>query len=342
MRCVHFALTVAVQLFMLWQVGVFWALARVSLRVRRALGIAPPAPKPLPPCPASATGIFSVVIPAYNESSCIGACLEALLLAAAAPRSLEVVVADAGCSDDTMAIVARFAAAHTAGGGGGGGGGGGILIHAVRTARSRGGRGPAINAGLRAATGDVLMVLHADTALPAAFDARARTALRDPAVALAAFGFGTNPALLRRPAAPPAGLGFMAWSVNVRSRLFWLPFGDQALTTTRGTLAALGFAKGDGTVEGGGGYPDEPILEEYQLVAAIRARELASLPRTGGGRVAMLGGPPALCSPRRWENRPVWHVNAINQAIMIWFRYGATTAEVFQFYYGVPAPAKEQ
>ena len=91
--------------------------------------------------------------------------------------------------------------------------------------------------------------------------------------------------------------------------------------TTRGTLVALGFA--------GGGYPDDPILEEYQLVARVNAR---------AGRIAMLGGPPALCSPRRWEKKPVWYVGLVNQAIIMWFRWGATTAQVFEFYYGVPAP----
>ena len=337
--CLDSALTVAERLLLLVHTSFFWVLARVSLRVHCALGTRW-APPPLLPCPAAATGVFSVVIPAYNEGGCISACLEALLLAAAEPRSVEIIVADAGCSDDTMAVVRSFAAAHTAngssgggssGGGGsgdgGGGGGGGILLHAVRTVvlqeSDGGGRGPTINAGLRAATGDVLMVLHADTVLPRGFDARARLALRDPAVALAAFGFGTQRTLLRGgPAAdPPAGLTLMEWSVNMRCHLFSNPYGDQALTTTRGTLVALGFA--------GGGYPDDPILEEYQLVARVNAR---------AGRIAMLGGPPALCSPRRWEKKPVWYVGLVNQAIIMWFRWGATTAQVFEFYYGVPAP----
>ena len=325
------SLLVVERLFLFAQFSFFLALARVSLRVRRALGMRAPPPPP-PPCPAAAEGIFSVVIPAYNEGACIGACLEELLRAAAAPRSIEVVVADGGCSDDTMAIVRRFAAAHTASGGGeGAGDGGGILIHAVRTTALRasdgGGRGPTVNAGLRAATGDVLMVLHADTKLPKGFDARARLALRDPTVTLAAFGFGTQRAPLRGGAgtAPPAGLALLDWSVNMRCRLFGFPFGDQALTTTRGTLSALGFA--------GGHYPADPILEEYQLVARVIAR---------AGRVAMLGGPPALCSPRRWESMSVWYVCAVNQAIMLWFRCGATTAQVFEFYYGVPAPKKRE
>eukprot|EP00966_Prymnesium_polylepis_P312386 7218252-Prymnesium_polylepis.1 len=57
---------------------------------------------------------------------------------------------------------------------------------------------------------------------------------------------------------PPSGLSMMEWTVNVRSRLYQLPFGDQALATTAATLAEVG------------GYPDFPLLEEYELVNRFR------------------------------------------------------------------------
>ena len=113
----------------------------------------------------------------------------------------------------------------------------------------------------------------------------------------------------------------MEWTVNCRSSWYELPFGDQALALTARTL------------EEAGGYPDFPILEEYELVC--RLRRLAA---AGAGRIVTLPL-AALCSPRRWEKHTIWRTNAVNQAVMLWYRWGATPAQIFEFYYGVPAPA---
>ena len=102
-----------------------------------------------------------------------------------------------------------------------------------------------------------------------------------------------------------------------------MPFGDQALATTRATL------------ERAGGYPATCILEEFILVNTLRAMSAQGL-----GRLVTLPA-PALCSPRRWERATVWRINAVNQAVMLWHKWGATPAEVFEFYYGVPAPLVE-
>lgn len=75
-------------------------------------------------------------------------------------------------------------------------------------------------------------------------------------------------------------------------------------------------------------YTQVPILEEYILVNTLRAKCAA-----GGGRILTLPK-PALCSPRRWEKANVWRINAVNQAVMIWYRFGATPEQVFEFYYG--------
>ncbi|MEM8873794.1 MAG: glycosyltransferase family 2 protein [Planctomycetota bacterium] len=57
---------------------------------------------------------FSVIIPAHNEAAVIGRCLRVLCLDADGNRidradDMEVIVACNGCSDDTAAIVRRFA-----------------------------------------------------------------------------------------------------------------------------------------------------------------------------------------------------------------------------------------
>ena len=90
------------------------------------------------------------------------------------------------------------------------------------------------------APGDAVLVLHADTALPALWDALLLRSLSDRAVLMTAFSFQCDRAQLAEAHSPPAGLALMEWTVNLRSRWYELPFGDQALATTRATLDALG------------------------------------------------------------------------------------------------------
>ena len=37
----------------------------------------------------------------------------------------------------------------------------------------------------------------------------------------------------------------------------------------------------------------------------------------------------------------MWCTNAVNQAVMLWHRGGATPAQIFAFYYGVPSPGPD-
>ena len=86
---------------------------------------------------------LSVVVPALNEAGGIRAALEAL--APLRARGHEVIVVDGGSSDGTVALADG-------------------LCDLVLTAPR--GRAVQMNAGARAASGDVLLFLHADTRLP--------------------------------------------------------------------------------------------------------------------------------------------------------------------------------
>ena len=73
----------------------------------------------------------------------------------------------------------------------------------IVTTSSKGGRGPALNAGIREATGDIILTLHADTLLPAGWDRDIKIKLSDPRVLMTAFSFGCDREQLTRPDAPP-------------------------------------------------------------------------------------------------------------------------------------------
>jgi glycosyltransferase involved in cell wall biosynthesis len=102
--------------------------------------------------------LVSVVVPVLDEAAALPALLDHL---AGLAGRFEVIVADGGSQDGTTAIAEA---------------GGVRLVHAPR------GRAAQQNAGARAATGDVVVFLHADTRLPADAHARLHDALEDPAV----------------------------------------------------------------------------------------------------------------------------------------------------------------
>lgn len=297
-----FFLVVLVQTFMLSQVGVFHGLMQFKER-RHTNGPCGDAKFKLPQS-------LSVVIPAFNEAKGITKCLFAVANNKSAKGRVEVVVVDAGCSDNTMQIVQELANSQAWP----------KDIPVICATRRNEGRGPCLNEGVDRSSGDAVMVVHADTVLPQNYDELTLQALSDPKVLLSCFSFQTDRTKMTKPH-PPAGLSFMEWTVNKRSRWYGLPFGDQTITTTRSTLNRLG------------GYPDTCIVEDLILVNKCRV-----LAAQGQGKIVTLNQ-VATCDIRRWEKWPIWYVNGINQVILFKFRLGLVDPPgIFKFYYGFDAP----
>jgi rSAM/selenodomain-associated transferase 2 len=190
---------------------------------------------------------LSIVIPVLEEAAAIGPALRAL--APLRGRGVEVVVVDGGSTDGTMRVAAAAGADH--------------VLRAPR------GRAAQMNAGARAARGEILLFLHADTALPPSADEIVQAALNqgrdwgrfDVAIA------GADPLL-----------AVVAMLMNLRSRLTGVATGDQAVFARRECFFAAG------------GFPEIPLMEDVALSKALK-------------RIA----PPAclrervVTSGRRWE-----------------------------------------
>jgi rSAM/selenodomain-associated transferase 2 len=189
---------------------------------------------------------LSVVIPALNEAERIG---EAIASARrSAGSEVEIIVVDGGSEDRTPDRAAEAGA---------------------RVIPSRPGRARQLGVGARASRGDVLLFLHADTILPAGWDAAIGEALGAPEVVGGAFRFRFD--------RHTAGLRVIEWGTRLRVALFRMPYGDQALFIRRQTLCEIG------------GVPQAPIMEDLDLVRAMKRR----------GRLALLGL-PAVTSARRY------------------------------------------
>jgi rSAM/selenodomain-associated transferase 2 len=129
-----------------------------------------------------------------------------------------------------------------------------------------------MNAGAAAATGDVLLFLHADTILP--HDARQAVAL---ALAEPRTVGGRFDVRFER----DAGLGWLiSRMINLRSRLSGIATGDQAVFVRRETFDALG------------GFSDIPLMEDVDFTKRLKRL----------GRIAALRA-RAITSFRRWELR---------------------------------------
>jgi rSAM/selenodomain-associated transferase 2 len=149
---------------------------------------------------------LSIILPVLNEADGIVDALAAL--APLRARGVEVVVADGGSTDATVALARPLAD---------------VIVTAPR------GRGAQMNAGAAASAGGVLLFLHADTRLPANADDLIRERLARTGRAWGRFDV--------RIAGTHRLLPVIAKMMNTRSRLTGIATGDQAIFAT---VAAFG------------------------------------------------------------------------------------------------------
>jgi len=150
---------------------------------------------------------ISIIIPTLNEAECIGQTLAGMVN----QPGVEVIVADGGSQDQTVAVAAAAGAT-------------------VITAPL--GRGSQQNAGAWAAQGQTLLFLHADTRLPNGFAAQIREALDQPGTVAGAFRFAIGATGWR--------FRFLEYCTNLRGAWFGLPYGDQALFLPAARFQTMG------------------------------------------------------------------------------------------------------
>lgn len=171
----------------------------------------------------------------------------------------------------------------------------------ARVLRVEPGRARQLEAGARASDADAVVFLHADTKLSPGWAEALRGALADPGVVGGAFAF--------RFAEPGLGLRIVEWGVRVRLALARLPYGDQAVFARKSALLAIG------------GVPQAPILEDVDLVRALRRR----------GRLALLAL-PAVTSGRRYLERGVVRTVARNALVLLACSLGLDRARLAAWY----------
>lgn len=219
---------------------------------------------------------ISIVIPTHNEARL----LPATLAAAKRGDPHEIIVVDGGSSDRTTAIAQSA----------------GAIV--VSTAR---GRAAQMNRGAAAATGELLLFLHADTLLPYGYRTHVGHILRKPNVVAGAFRFAI--------ADPFPGSALIEHAANWRSRRWEMPYGDQAIFLRRRLFAEVG------------GFADVPLLEDCMLMRRLR-RE---------GRIEIAPA-AARTSGRRWQRSGVWKTTLLNQLILAGYFAGLSPVRLAGWY----------
>ena len=191
---------------------------------------------------------ISVIIPALNEEDSIRQCLGTLKKRTALK---EIIVADGGSTDQTREIAAELGA---------------------RIVDSRQGRGIQIETGSRFASGDVILVLHADCVAANGVFKRTLKALEaNPHVVGGAFGMKFEPKNLKT--------RLIAFLNNARTNLTGISFGDQAQFFRKKALHHMG------------GFPSMMLMEDVEL--SLRLKDLGRLVFLRDGIVV---------SNRRWTD----------------------------------------
>jgi rSAM/selenodomain-associated transferase 2 len=179
--------------------------------------------------------LISAIIPTRNEAGALPLTLEHLQQL---PNLHEIIVVDGGSSDNTCSLAAAA----------------GSTVYSTPP-----GRGGQLRFGAEQASGDVVLLLHADTWVPVTAAAAIETALRDPSVVGGGFWkVFRDPTWLMRGSRPRCGVRFYFWGQFM---------GDQGMFVRRSVLTAIG------------GIPNVPLMEEFELCRLLRARGRLCLAR---------------------------------------------------------------
>lgn len=185
---------------------------------------------------------------------------------------------------------------------------GGSSDATVEIARARGARvlietttrAGQLNRGAEAATTDAVVFVHADTLLPPGACAAIEDALADGAL----FG-GFHLQFIER----SQRLRYVAFMINARTRITRQPWGDQAQFVARETFLR------------DGGYPEFPIMEDYELARRMRSRAVI-LPLT------------VRTSGRRFLRKGVIRTSMVNWLIIFAYHLGVTPRTLARWYRG--------
>lgn len=219
---------------------------------------------------------ISVIIPTLNETEIIHATLSALRK----KTGVEMIVVDGGSQDNTVELATSVGAK--------------VLITSPSKAVQ-------MNTGAAAASGDILLFLHADTRLPENFEQHILSAAHQKGFCAGVFRLSIDSNL--------SALRLIEQVANWRSRYLGMPYGDQGLFISRELFTKIG------------GFAGIPIMEDVELIRRLRKK----------GNITILNQ-SVKTSSRRWLNFGIFRTWLLNQIILMGFYVGISPTRLVKWY----------
>jgi rSAM/selenodomain-associated transferase 2 len=219
---------------------------------------------------------ISVIIPTLNEANGIAQTLEWVRRAG----ECELVVVDGGSDDGTPDIARLYAD---------------VVLSSVC------GRARQMNAGARAATGEALLFLHADTILPEQFSTLLDRILQNSTIVGGRFDVRLD--------APGWAFRMIETLMNLRSRLTKIATGDQAMFVRRDVFFSIG------------GFPELELMEDIEFSRRLKRR----------GNIACLRA-RVVTSARRWRRDGVYRTVALMWTLRLAYFCGVSPRQLKPFY----------
>jgi len=229
---------------------------------------------------------ISVIIPTLNEAPRIAATIRQV----AESGFTDIVVVDGGSTDGTPEIAASIASDIQR-----------SALGTIRLVITSPGRGSQMNRGAAAATGEILLFLHADTTLAPGAKASIEAAFHDPLVVGGRFDVQFDHA-------SPWGR-MISFFMNVRSRLTGIATGDQALFVRRAVFERLG------------GFAEIPLMEDVEFSRRLKR----------AGFTAALHD-KVTTSFRRWEQQGPLRTILVMWALRFLYWLGVSPQRLAHFY----------
>ena len=219
--------------------------------------------------------MISVIIPILNEAKILDDTLSKLQPEL---RNQELIIVDGGSSDGSIEIAKRF---------------GKVVI-------SERGRARQLNTGAAAATGDILVFLHADVWLePGAFDSVEKT------LASGYVGGG----FLQKIDGKGILYRLLEKTADMRGKYQKIFYGDSGIFVTKKNFHRIG------------GFPEVPIMEEVKFSKSLRKL----------GKTRMIK-PKIHISARRWESKGIIRTTVTNWFITLLYNCGFSLDRLAKLY----------
>jgi rSAM/selenodomain-associated transferase 2 len=218
---------------------------------------------------------ISIIIPALHEQERINGLIEHLKgqgsrVKGQEKHEFEIIVVDGDAEGSTIAVISD---------------------PAVIRLKARQGRGNQLATGVASANGGIILMLHADTLLPDNAFQFIRAAIIQGAD-WGAFRLCID--------APSLSYRIIERAVDLRCKLFTLPYGDQAIFVKNTALQAIG------------GIPPIPLMEDVELARRLRQ----------AGYVFTLLPQRVSTSARRWQKNGTFRRTLKNWWLLLRYLVG--------------------